>query len=450
MKKKTIANIVMAVIIMVIVLGGILYVGHIKGWFDKDSTNFVTITERRGIVTLERDGVAYTVDEDTVLREGDKISCDAGSRAKIEVNDGYITLNQNSTVIISEPKTQNVKIDVISGEVFVNAVTSISVSFSDNNIDFSDAVALLSVRSGAQSISVFYGEVNDASSGEILEWVGEEYSVRGCTLDSLNDFAIEQIRALNETKELYFTNVQLDELEEQRNEELLADTNVSDKEDKIENKEDLDIDEEDSGTENDGNVVQNTENNDTTATSDSINDVTTEGTTEETAEEATGPVTETPKDETTEQTAVTESTTEAPVEEKLSCTITIRCDTILNNWDNLDPAKVAYVPSSGCILSTVTMEFSEGETVFDVLNRACANYGIQIEYSWTPMYNSYYIEGINNLYEFDCGSESGWMYKVNGWFPNYGCSSYILTGGETIVWCYTCNGLGADVGGGGW
>ena len=62
------------------------------------------------------------------------------------------------------------------------------------------------------------------------------------------------------------------------------------------------------------------------------------------------------------------------------------------------------------------------------------------------MYDSYYIEGINNLYEFDCGFESGWMYKVNGWFPNYGCSSYNLTGGETIVWCYTCKGLGEDVG----
>lgn len=72
-------------------------------------------------------------------------------------------------------------------------------------------------------------------------------------------------------------------------------------------------------------------------------------------------------------------------------------------------------------------------------------------FSWStpgsPMYNSYYIEGINHLYEFDCGNESGWMYKVNGWFPNYGCSSYTLQGGDTIVWCYTCNGLGADVGG---
>ena len=93
-------------------------------------------------------------------------------------------------------------------------------------------------------------------------------------------------------------------------------------------------------------------------------------------------------------------------------------------------------------------EFEKGETVYDVLSRVCSYAGIQMEASWTPLYNSYYVEGINNLYEFDCGNESGWMYKVNGWFPNYGCSSYYLEDGDTIVWTYTCNGLGADVGGG--
>ena len=66
------------------------------------------------------------------------------------------------------------------------------------------------------------------------------------------------------------------------------------------------------------------------------------------------------------------------------------------------------------------------------------------------LYDSYYIEGIGHLYEFDCGFESGWMYKVNGTFPNYGCSAYELQGGEDIVWCYTCVGLGTDVGGTNW
>ena len=64
----------------------------------------------------------------------------------------------------------------------------------------------------------------------------------------------------------------------------------------------------------------------------------------------------------------------------------------------------------------------------------------------TPIYNSAYVEGIHNLYEFDCGSGSGWMYRVNGWYPNYGCSRYQLSQGDTVEWRYTCD-LGADIGG---
>ena len=159
---------------------------------------------------------------------------------------------------------------------------------------------------------------------------------------------------------------------------------------------------------------------------------------------------ETKSPETEPPATETEATEPPPPETEppLSCSIAIYCNTILDNWDNLDGDKAGYVPSDGVLLYPVTVEFEDGETVFDVLCRACSSAGIQLEYSWTPMYNSYYVEGIGNLYEFDCGSESGWMYKVNGWFPNYGCSSYTLSDGDVIVWCYTCNGLGADVGGG--
>lgn len=69
-----------------------------------------------------------------------------------------------------------------------------------------------------------------------------------------------------------------------------------------------------------------------------------------------------------------------------------------------------------------------------------------MDFSNTPMYNPAYIEGIRNLYEFDCGELSGWMYKVNERFPNYGCSRCQLSDGDVICWEYTC-GLGVDVGG---
>ena len=129
-----------------------------------------------------------------------------------------------------------------------------------------------------------------------------------------------------------------------------------------------------------------------------------------------------------------------------TCTFSIECSTILNNLDMLDPEKLEMVPSGGVILAKTTVTFYEGESVFDVLQRVCQQYGIHMESSWTPIYNSAYIEGIHNLYEFDCGSLSGWMYRVNGWYPNYGCSRYQLQDGDTVEWRYTCD-LGNDVGG---
>ena len=131
-----------------------------------------------------------------------------------------------------------------------------------------------------------------------------------------------------------------------------------------------------------------------------------------------------------------------------TCTFSISCATILDNMDKVKESKKGIVPSDGIILDTTTVTFSEGESVFDVLQRTCRERGIHMESSWTPIYNSAYVEGIANLYEFDVGSQSGWMYKVNGWFPNYGCSRYALQQGDEICWMYTCVGLGEDIGGG--
>lgn len=128
-----------------------------------------------------------------------------------------------------------------------------------------------------------------------------------------------------------------------------------------------------------------------------------------------------------------------------TCTISISCSTILNNMDDLESGKSEFVPADGWILAASEVEFTEGESVHDVLQRVCKDAGIQMESSFTPAYNSAYVEGINNLYEFDCGQLSGWMYNVNGWFPNYGCSKYTVNDGDVINWVYTCD-LGKDVG----
>lgn len=134
------------------------------------------------------------------------------------------------------------------------------------------------------------------------------------------------------------------------------------------------------------------------------------------------------------------------IDNTLKCTFSISCATVLDNMDILDKSKKEIIPDDGWILKPVTVTFNEGESVFDVLKQVCRDNKIQLEFSFTPIYNSAYIEGINNLYEFDCGSLSGWMYEVNDWFPNYGCSRYEVKNGDVIEWQYTCD-LGGDIGG---
>ena len=134
-------------------------------------------------------------------------------------------------------------------------------------------------------------------------------------------------------------------------------------------------------------------------------------------------------------------------EEALHCTISISCATLLENQDLLDSAKLGLIPSDGWVLQPMEVTFYEGENVFHVLQRVCKQQKVHLEFMDIPLYNSAYIEGIHNLYEFDAGDLSGWMYKVNDWFPNYGCSRYQLEDDDVIEWVYTCD-LGNDVGGG--
>ena len=139
---------------------------------------------------------------------------------------------------------------------------------------------------------------------------------------------------------------------------------------------------------------------------------------------------------------------EPPVENTVpTCTVSISCAAILENLDRLNAEKADLIPADGVLLAPTAVEFTEGESVFDVLKRVCRENKIHMEFSETPVYQSAYIEGIGNLYEFDCGEGSGWMYRVNGEFPNYGCSRYTLADSDTVEWVYTCD-FGADVGGG--
>ncbi len=133
-------------------------------------------------------------------------------------------------------------------------------------------------------------------------------------------------------------------------------------------------------------------------------------------------------------------------EKPLTCYMTISCATILDNMDQLKDGKEVLVPSNGVLFARQPVTFYAGESAFDVLQRVTRNNRIHMESRFTPAYNSAYICGIGNLYEFDCGPSSGWMYCVNGWYPNYGVSRYVLQDQDEVQFNYTCD-LGRDLGG---
>ena len=103
--------------------------------------------------------------------------------------------------------------------------------------------------------------------------------------------------------------------------------------------------------------------------------------------------------------------------ESETVTISIRCDAVLDNYDDLWPELQSdeFVPPDGVILPETAYVLREGDTVFDILDRAARYNRIQMEYQGGDKnsFGSVYIQSIHDLYEFSCGPLSGWIYKVN-------------------------------------
>ena len=404
MKKKMILNICMVIMICLVIVCGVAAVGSVKGWFDTpEEGSGLSVTEKSGIAMIERSGVAYEVETDTVIRKDDRLYTKAGSALTVSDSErARVYLDGNGEISLGD-LSEGVRFEVVTGEALIDARNwdEVKVYSGGTEVILDQAVVSVSTQAGTSMIYVYSGEavVDDetVSAGSVASIVNDgAVEVSDLQAASLSEFQMERLTACGIDDTFAVTEKELEQVKADREEErLLAQQEL------------LAAEEAEKEARKDAET--------TASGSEDGKDTTSGGDDDE--------------------------------EGKMYCTIQIRCDTILNNLGNLTPGKEAYVPSNGIILATSQLAFEEGETVFDVLQRACNLAGIQIEYSYTPIYESYYIEGLNHLYEFDCGSLSGWMYKVNGWFPNYGCSSYTLEDGDNIVWCYTCNGAGADVGG---
>ena len=120
------------------------------------------------------------------------------------------------------------------------------------------------------------------------------------------------------------------------------------------------------------------------------------------------------------------------------CAIAIDCSSISGNGILSAAGKPWLEPyaANPSILSPAEIKVNDANGdgrvgVDEAVKQACNTYGIQYEFK-----GGSYLKGMNYLYEFDAGKNSGWMYSVNGISPNKGCNSYYLNGGEDILWYY--------------
>ncbi len=417
-KNKKLFNLLMIAMIAVIAFCAVMAVGHIKGWFGSGDSDSAVVTEEiSGVANIERSGVGYSLKENVPLKAGDIVETETGSTVSAKISgENLMTMNESAELAVENGEKDAVSLTLNEGELFADAEDpgeTLDLALDKNTVhaaESGDAVVFaasqqqgsttVSVLEGSLSVSIEDGTEKDVKAGEslLITHNGDgdlSAEITELKAESFDDFVLTQASKCDSKDKLCFTAKELKKVQDDRTAEKEKAQEAAAKEDAL------------------------------------YKEIASSGS----SSSASG----------SSKSSSSKSSGSSDVK---TCTIQIRCDTILKNMDNLTAGKNKYVPSNGVILATSKVEFADGETVFDVLKRACSYTGIQLEYSYTPLYGSYYIEGINNLYEFDCGEQSGWMYKVNGWYPNYGCSSYKLKNGDVIVWCYTCNGLGADVGGG--
>ncbi len=132
-------------------------------------------------------------------------------------------------------------------------------------------------------------------------------------------------------------------------------------------------------------------------------------------------------------------TEEAEEPQVLLCNLSVLCDDVFRHLEDLKEGKQDLIPPGGVFFKGQNIAFSEGESVYDVLDRELKKKNISLQAVKNPIYKSVYIKGIGGLSEFDCGSSSGWMYRVNGENPTYGCSQYQVKPGDEIVFYYSCS-----------
>ena len=119
----------------------------------------------------------------------------------------------------------------------------------------------------------------------------------------------------------------------------------------------------------------------------------------------------------------------------LSLTILTSCTQ--KDQEELGQVTVTIDASSvdkGFILTDYAVSLNESDTVFDATFNACKDNNILM--SSRGLSAARYVEGIADLYEFDYGPMSGWVFYVNDDSASKSSGVYELNEGDKIRWEY--------------
>lgn len=139
--------------------------------------------------------------------------------------------------------------------------------------------------------------------------------------------------------------------------------------------------------------------------------------------------------------------------------ITLQAFDLGKAYDNaLGPARGIYLnPAKGSSANAYSEgwgldRFENGPTALHILLKVLTDQGFSRcdpdnpvdgpkefdvqDYGW-----SLYVAMVGGDREFDQGNMSGWLYRVNGWLPNYGSQAYNLEDGDEVVWYYSATGF---------
>ena len=135
------------------------------------------------------------------------------------------------------------------------------------------------------------------------------------------------------------------------------------------------------------------------------------------------------------QSAESYYTTAVTKEEAIgSVTLSISCGKVAG--------RAAHIPADGVLLPETSFPIASGNTVYTLLTDAARAHALHMEASGAA--GLMYIHGISNIYEFDFGDLSGWLYTVNGETFSVGVDQYVLKPGDKVEFHYTLE-LGRDL-----